>query len=149
MGDLSLLRKFGAEAMECGSYCEWFEYRHPDAYNFLAHIPNERAGKLARIALNLMGVKKGVSDYLLFRPYGGFVGMALEFKATGKTPSSVSKEQEAWLGKFRICGWFTGVAFGVDQAIEITNAYLGERITHKHWFTTGIDYDDKQWRKSA
>ena len=132
--NLALLRRMGAEAMECGAFVDWFARTHQDLLPALTHIPNERRNKLEAIRMQLMGVRKGVADYLLAVPRGAFPGMWLEFKAAGQSLSAVSQDQRTWLRLMAAAGFFTAVARGVDQAIEITEAYLAEGVTEAHWY---------------
>ena len=148
--NLAILRGRGAEARECGAYCEWFERFYPYEYLNLIHIPNERHERMTAIQLQLMGVKAGVSDYLLALRRGEFPGMWLEFKATGRPPSSVSMAQRDWLTRMATAGYFTAVAFGLDRAIAITRAYLAGLVTEEHWYRPGDGFTGRRrTRKGA
>lgn len=133
MSAAGILRRWGPEAQECGAYCDWFQRRYPDLWPELAHIANERKSKLEAIALAAMGVRPGVSDYLLTAPRGGFIGMWLEFKTRGATWSKVTQAQRDWLFLMGNRGYFASVAYGVDHAIEITEAYVSEAVEPRHW----------------
>jgi hypothetical protein len=67
-----------------------------------------------------MGLKKGVSDLLIFDPppaYGNqFVGVALEMKR--KKGGVLSLEQKEWLEKMSQRRWLVHVSPGADDAIQ-------------------------------
>ncbi len=129
--------KLRPEEQVCQAYVEWFDLQYPHAADFLSHVPNERADVVTRKVLASLGVRPGVHDYLLFERRAGFVGMALEMKRGGATLSDVTKDQRRWATRLALQGWFTAVAYGIDEAMEITNAYMGNRIEDRHWFRPG------------
>lgn len=129
--------KLRPEEQVCKAYVEWFELQYPHAAAFLIHVPNERAERATRQLLKALGVRPGVQDYLLFEPRAEFVGMALEMKRAGATLSDVTKDQRRWATRLAMHRWFTAVANGIDEAMEITNAYMGNRIEDRHWFRPG------------
>lgn len=124
----SLLARCGPEIQQSAMWIDWFQKVHPREFKYLTHIPNERKGKLQRIVLFLLGVKKGVSDYGLFLERAGYSGLWLEFKAEGRPPSAVTDEQHEWQRLMRSQGFFCAVAFGYDQAVEIATAYIKGRV---------------------
>lgn len=78
------------------------------------HVPNEgaRSGREAGIA-RMMGVLPGVPDILCLDAL-----VAIEVKTpTGRT----SKAQDLFLRALRACGWETGVARSVADALEIVD----------------------------
>lgn len=85
------------------------------------HCPNEgkRSGKMAAI-LKRMGLKPGVPDIIILDTPPAFPiqkGAVIEMKRRedGKT----SPEQEEWLEYFDNNSWVTGVANGIDEALEL------------------------------
>lgn len=133
MSAAGILRKWGPEAQECGAYCTWFQRQYPKLWPELVHIANERKSMHEAVALKAMGVRAGVSDYLLTVPREGFVGMWLEFKATGSTWSNVTESQRAWLVLMARRGYFATVGYGVTHAIALTEAYLDDHVLPEHW----------------
>lgn len=71
--------------------------------------------------LKRMGLKRGVSDILIFDPppaYGNaYKGVCLEMKR--RKGSVVSDDQLAWLSEMSKRGWLTVVAKGEDEAISV------------------------------
>ena len=87
------------------------------------HVPNGgyRSWKTAS-RLKHMGVKSGVPDILIFDNLSGYNGVAIEMKK--KEGRQTSKEQEEWLSKLEKRGWFTTVAHGAKEAIDIVQDLL-------------------------
>lgn len=81
------------------------------------------------IALKASGVQAGVPDLLIFSPppVGGWVGAAIEMKRRGAPPSAWEDHQREWASDLVGCGWWAGVAYGSDEAIELLRA-LGYRL---------------------
>ncbi|MGR8921991.1 MAG: VRR-NUC domain-containing protein [Gammaproteobacteria bacterium] len=127
------IRRAGPEARECYAFCQWFEAKYPGLWPALAHIPNERHSKIEAIVVKALGGKSGVSDYVLPVPLHGNVGMWLEFKASGKGWGSVSQTQRDWLDLMQSHGWFTAVAYGLDQGVEIATAYVEGDDLSPYW----------------
>lgn len=129
----ALVARLGPESREVHAYCEWFHAAHPKAWPYLYHVPNEQQDKTDRLILSLLGVKAGVSDFSLTLRRPGFVGMWLEFKASGKSWADVTSPQREWLDRMAGQGWFTAVGYGIDHAMAITAAYLAGADLHVYW----------------
>lgn len=110
------------EQQDLNSHCEvlW-----PEQYASMFHIVNESNGKSRpqyEESLNRQGRKRGVSDWMVLVPVGGFHGLILELKRchTG----SVSKEQKAFLIRQQSLGYKCVVAYGFRAALEAIKDYL-------------------------
>jgi len=104
---------------------EWValqEGRYP-VLKWLHAIPNGglRGFKVAQ-ALKAEGVKPGVSDLCLPFPAGTYHGMYLEMKKPG---GKLSKEQKEFLEFVKDAGFYTGVAYGYDEAVQHIEYYMG------------------------
>ena len=78
--------------------------------------------KAVAIKLKAEGVLRGIPDTFLPLPRGGYSGLYIEFKhGTNKT----SPEQKEFLAYADSVGYKTGVAYSVDQALEILDDYMG------------------------
>jgi hypothetical protein len=100
------------------------------------HPANERRCTPAQGAwLTRMGVKAGVPDCLIFRPFtrqisGGdgyttlatAAGLAIELKAPG---GRVSPAQKQWIETLTRCGWHVEVCRSIDAVIEIVEWAYG------------------------
>lgn len=108
------------------------------------HVPNggERPKGAEIGMLKASGVKKGVPDNLIYQApprwpievrlksqplcrlepslerFPRPVGVAIELKRLGATPSLVSPEQTAWGEELMKRGWYWFVARGCDEAID-------------------------------
>lgn len=67
------------------------------------------------------GRKKGVPDLLLPVARGPYVGLAIEMKSPGRSPTG---EQKVWLNHFKAQGWLTDVCFTFEEARDTLLAYL-------------------------
>lgn len=68
------------------------------------------------------GLRKGVADYMLAFPVGRYHGMFLELKSED---GDVSKEQRDFLDKTTMRGYYSVACFGLDDAREQIEKYLG------------------------
>jgi hypothetical protein len=102
------------------------------------HPANERRCTPAQGAwLTRMGVKAGVPDCLIFRPFHKLVpgpagsGKALDIQAAGlaielKAPGGrVSPAQKEWIETLTRCGWHVEVCRSIDAVIEIVEWAYG------------------------
>ena len=71
------------------------------------------------------GLKSGVPDLFLACASSGYHGLYLELKAPG---GRLSKNQERWIKILRGQGFAVRVAWSLDQAWKITEAYLNEEL---------------------
>lgn len=74
------------------------------------------------VLLNRLGRKKGVPDLCLPVARGGFHGLYVELKPL--VPSTVKKEQKAWLKALEMQGYYAVVAKGWVKASELILEYI-------------------------
>jgi hypothetical protein len=67
------------------------------------------------------GRKAGVPDVLFPVRRGPYVGLAVEMKSPGRTPT---REQKLWLNQFKTQGWLTDVCYSFEEARDLLLAYL-------------------------
>jgi hypothetical protein len=106
------------------AWCRWLSLFHPEAWERTFHVPNERAEGSQRILLSKIGVKNGVSDYIMLMPRGKYHGFVLEIKKEGATESDVTETQRAFLQQCANDGYYACVGIGLDQAMLRTDTYL-------------------------
>jgi hypothetical protein len=115
------------EKQEHLAFMDWVR-RQPEIRDVLIHIPNE--GKRSPVEghiLRRMGLKSGVSDFLLARPSGRYHGLFLELKR--KEGGREMPAQVEWINKMRELGYAAFFCYGCDSAIETVKAYLSDRLT--------------------
>ena len=90
-----------------------------------AHPPNggHRSATVGA-RLKQAGTKPGLPDLLIFDPppRAQAVGVAIEMKRVGASPSTVSRHQRAWLAALEERGWVALVARGAAEAIGALEA---------------------------
>lgn len=84
---------------------------------------SERGSALAR------GLKKGVPDALIIRPFnfGGvtYNGLAIELKTSAATPCKVEDDQRRWLTELRAAGWMAEWCRGFGEAAALVRRAYG------------------------
>lgn len=102
----------------------WLRIKHGDVADQFIHVPNGGyRSKATAGRLKSAGVRRGVPDILGFVPRQGFVGLAIELKATG---GRLSPQQAEWLDHLNSIGWLAVVCVGLDKAQETIASYLRE-----------------------
>ena len=100
------------------------------------HPANERRCTPAQGAwLTRMGVKAGVPDVLIFKPFkkhtpdsrgysmeANVAGLAIELKAPG---GRLTEKQKEWIETLTRCGWHVEVCRSIDAVIEIVEWAYG------------------------
>jgi len=81
------------------------------------HTPNAPRNEIAGAILKRMGMRAGVSDFILFHNKELF---ALELKAPGGRPSEAQLE---FISDINAAGGYGVVAEGLDQALECLNLW--------------------------
>jgi len=107
----------------------WFEHNFPEYAEDLHHFANERFFDVkknpnqwqAAKTLKRMGVKKGVLDFHLALPCGGYHGLWLELKV-GK--GKLLPEQVAFIDRKNARGYLALAVWGFDAAKEVILTYL-------------------------
>jgi len=123
-------KEIATEEQEACALISWAAY-HPICREYLIHIPNEgkRTPHFGR-RLVLMGLKRGVSDFLLAYPNlpGSsrkfYHGLWIELKRV--SGGRLSSDQLSWLEKMEKVGYATAVARGFYEAKAIIEDYLNE-----------------------
>lgn len=65
--------------------CTWLKIQH--RHLFWWHTPNEgKKSPFERYLYSRMGARKGVADFIIIEPRGGYNGICIELKATGVKP---------------------------------------------------------------
>jgi hypothetical protein len=67
------------------------------------------------------GYKRGFPDIFIYEPRGKFHGLAIELKVGYNKPS---KDQLKWFDKLEERGYYSCIAWSLDDALEIINNYL-------------------------
>jgi len=105
----------------------WFHLQFPELADDFHHFANERKCSIAHgHLLKKMGVKRGVSDFFVGIPSGGYHGLWIELKV-GK--GKLSPEQIAFINRKNERGYLAIAVWGFDAAIEIIKTYLGSTGT--------------------
>lgn len=102
---------------------EWTSY-FPALRDAVIHIPNE--GKRSPSygnKLKAMGMTPGASDLFIALPRGGYHGAWLELKSKS---GRVTLLQKKFLDAQSARGYYTAVAFSVEEAIKILTLYCFE-----------------------
>lgn len=103
---------------------DWAQYNKV-LREYLHHVPNggkRNAREAAR--MKAMGVRKGVHDYHLPVPRGGFHGLWIELKATPPNHARTTPEQKEWESKMRSQGYAAFVCRGWITAKQVIEWYL-------------------------
>lgn len=108
------------------NFLNWFNEAFPALEEDIHHFANERKcsiqqGKL----LKRMGVKKGVADFFLALPCGGYHGLWMELKV-GK--GKLSPEQKRFLAKKTARGYMAVAVWGEEAAKAVTLTYLNRGV---------------------
>lgn len=110
------------EQIEHINIVNWFNYQYPELQEDFHHFANERRCSVqqGRI-LKRMGVKKGVSDFFLALPCGGYHGLWIELKVR---KGKLSKEQINFLDRKTMRGYMAVAVWGYAAALAAIEAYL-------------------------
>lgn len=101
------------------------------------HAPNEaKRTKFEQFLVKIMGVKKGVSDFIFLEPRGKYHGLAIEMKNKGVRVYKKNNEcyfptQEKFLKMCRNRGYKAEFAVGSEEAEKILIDYLNEKNEKK------------------
>jgi hypothetical protein len=115
----------GPEALLQISYFEWLQYFNREAYECTYAIPNGGTRNyLEAVNLKKQGVKAGVPDICIALPNKTHHGLYIEFK-WGK--NKTTQDQSEWLARLAKNYYMVSVCYTIDEAIDITTAYLKNR----------------------
>jgi len=115
-------RKEFPEQVDLNAFCEDL---YPWEYKLMFHVPNEsKCAVQHRRDLNMAGIKKGASDWIILISRKGYGSMILELKRARKRDSTISKEQTDFLLTAEKEGNFAVVAYGFRAALAAIEYYL-------------------------
>ena len=75
-----------------------------------------------------MGIRAGVSDVFIGISRGKWHGMWLEMKRSTEKGKKPPAEQKKWLNNLLLAGYYANFAYGYDDAVTQTLAYLEDVI---------------------
>lgn len=116
------------EQIEHINVINWFNHNYPELEGDMHHFANERKCTFSEgRTLKRMGVKKGVADFFLAVPFGGYNGLWIELK-TNK--GKLSPEQVAFIDRKNSRGYLAIACWGFEAAKEIILTYLSSKHTN-------------------
>ena len=103
------------------------------------HTPSEgKRTPFERYKASLMGLTKGIPDFLFLERRGYSIGLAIELKATGKkiylkdgktfVADETIRKQAAMIERLRAKGYVATFAIGIDEAKKIAENYLNNKL---------------------
>ena len=115
------VRREHPEDDEARALWQWAQ-RVPVLRDHLFHCPNGgRRNPREAARMKGMGVRAGVSDYVLPVPRGAFHGLFLELKAGRNT---ATPEQLGWIDRMQVQGYAAYWVTGWDEARTVLLWYL-------------------------
>lgn len=122
-----------AEDKEHAEFLNYCKVTYPDL--IVIHTPSEgRRTQFERYKASLLGLTKGVPDFIIPRKMGVFNGLVIEMKATGKkiylkdgktfVADETIRRQAAMIERFRLEGWMGTFSLGISEAKQILAIYL-------------------------
>jgi hypothetical protein len=112
--------------LTCADWVFAQEARYP-ILQWLMHVPNGgRRSRGEAGKLRAMGVRKGVSDWILPfpSPSGRYSGLAIELKSHRGT---VSDEQQDFLDDAEAAGWLTAIVRSSDEFEKVVMTWIHDR----------------------
>lgn len=110
-----------SENQEAITLVEWIKTQS-DLRDYFIKITNEGTSSVIRgVQMKRLGLKKGVSDYLLALPSGIYYGLWIELKTIDKF--TISKEQKEFIQLMRTVGYAADVCKGAAKAIDMIMKY--------------------------
>lgn len=123
MAEFKLRAQVPTERQEHLALMDWVRLQ-PAIRDVFIHIANEYdGGAIKGHVRRILGVRKGVSDFLLPLPRGGFASLWIELKR--REGGSERVEQREWIERMRKEGHAAYFCYGCDDAIGVIKAYLG------------------------
>ncbi len=105
------------------AFFEWLDYQKFEGVELFHAIPNGGARHPAVGAkLKAEGVKAGALDTQWPLARGGFIGLAIEFKAPDGNPT---KEQRDRMNKLQLEGWCVAICWNWEAAARFVKGYAG------------------------
>ena len=112
--------------------CEYIRKIYPTAI-FNSDHSGIRVGQGLANKIKKLKSENGIPDLNIDEPRGGWFGLKIELKATGKSPFRVSgmlrdnehlRVQWRMLMRLNIKGYFAGFCTGYDEAKEVVDWYM-------------------------
>lgn len=143
-------KDFKPEASEHNEQATFFDYVmnsylrvFPEIHPLLFSVPNgstlagnreQRARQMNK--LKAEGFTPGVADVLYLAGYGGYFGLALEFKKVSEKPKrggkgGVSEAQNEFITAARLQGYRAEVVYGADEGIAVFENYIAKPKTQE------------------
>ena len=117
--------------------CDYIRKNYPDVV-FNSDHSGIRVGQGLANKVKKLHSENGIPDLSIDEPRGGWFGLKIELKATGKSPFRVSgmlRDNEhlriQWKMLVRLCnkGYMAGFCTGYDEAKEVVDWYLSLPLT--------------------
>lgn len=121
MKSCKLIKLIPTEQEDQIAFIQWFRIKYPKI--MIAASANGGYRRLLEAKkLKEMGVSAGFPDLTIPYPKGIYHGLYIEMKK--KDRGKLSWPQIDWLNYLRKQGYKAEVAYGLDQAIKITEEYM-------------------------
>lgn len=118
-----------SETKEHIALCNWLNIQYPNILWW--HTPNEgKKSPFERYLVSRMGVRKGVSDFIIMEKRGNSIGLVIELKAEDvnvykkRSGECQYPEQEKFLKEMEIRGFITKFCCGFFEAKDLITKYL-------------------------
>lgn len=79
-------------------------------------------------ALKAIGLRKGFPDYVLILPNNKYHSLWIEMKRVPERGKKMRQEQIEWIERLNKNGHYASFTFGADEAIQICNDYLNNKL---------------------
>jgi hypothetical protein len=120
------------EQSEHAALAQWLNLQHKTLLWW--HTPNEgRKTPFERYLCDRMGVKKGVSDFVIIRGNDKYTGLVIELKAPGvkaykQDGTCYFPEQQQFIEKCREQRMYGAFCNGFDEARKLITNYLNNAV---------------------
>lgn len=105
------------------AFFKWLAHQDIPGVDLVHAVPNGGARHIATARrLKAEGVKPGVPDVLWPVSRGGFLGLAIEFKAGSGAPS---KDQRDRIDRLQREGWLVALCWSWEAAARVLQGYAG------------------------
>lgn len=117
-------RTFKAKEYEhCKAFWQWCCYQSLKDYT-IKHVNEGKRHPITGRRLIEIGLQPGLPDYQILIQTQKFKGLWLEMKLPADRKKKQPASQVAWIGRLNRLGFYATFAYGIDDAIAITQAYL-------------------------
>jgi len=100
----------------CIAFMQRLQQYHPEIFDLIYHIKNESS----TAHVSGIGIKKGIPDYFLAMPKGGYHGLYLEMK---KPKGTLTKDQVKVIPKLREQGYKVEICYSWLEAVNACVVY--------------------------